>query len=160
MDEKRMARADFVTSIFLILFSLLIMIYTVFKFPRFQEWGGIYSNPGFVPFLLGFTLFLMSGYLIIRSLKRQGHLVRISREGLGIFFRSTVVIKLFVCFGLFILYYALLGRIPFIINTALYLFSSIMIFGRGKWYIALIISAATSLAVYFIFIKVFLVPLP
>ena len=160
MDEKRLAKADFITSIFLILFSLLIIAYTLFSFPRFPEWGGIYSNPGFVPFLLGLTLFLMSGYLLIRSLRRQGHLVRISREGLGLFFRSTVVIKLFVCFGLFILYYLLLGRIPFMINTALYLFLSIMIFGRGKWYMALIISAATSLAVYLIFIRVFLVPLP
>jgi putative tricarboxylic transport membrane protein len=160
MDEKRMAKADFVTSIFLILFSLLIMIYTVFKFPRFPEWGGIYSNPGYVPFLLGLTLFSMSSYLLIRSLRRQGHLVRISREGLGLFFRSPVVIRLFICFGLFIFYYALLGRIPFLINTALYLFLSIMIFGRGKWYIALIISAGISLAVYLIFIRIFLVPLP
>jgi len=160
MDEKHLAKADFITSIFLILFSLLIMIYTVFKFPRFPEWGGIYSNPGFVPFLLGLTLFLMSSYLLIRSLRRQGHLVRISREGLGLFFRSTVVVRIFICFGLFILYYLLLGRIPFMINTALYLFLSIIIFGQGKWYIALIISAATSLAVYLIFIRVFLVPLP
>jgi hypothetical protein len=160
MEEKRLAKADFVTSIFLIFFSLLIMIYTVFKFPRYQEWGGIYSNPGYVPFLLGLALFLMSSYLLIRSLRRQGHLVRISREGLALFFRSAVAIRFFICFGLFILYYALLGRIPFIINTALYLFLSIMIFGRGKWYIALIISAATSLAVYLIFIKIFLVPLP
>lgn len=160
MDAKRMAKADFVTSVFLILFSLLIMIYPLFKFPRFQEWGGIYSNPGFVPFLLGFTLFLMSGYLMIRSLKRQGHLVRISPEGLRRFFRSPVVIRLFICFGLFAVYYFLLGRISFILNTALYLFSSIMIFGRGKWYVALVISVAISFAVYLIFIKIFLVPLP
>jgi len=160
MDEKRLAKADFVTSIFLILLSLLIMIYTLFKFPRFPEWGGIYSNPGYVPFLLGLTLFSMSSSLMIRSLRRQGHLVRISREGLGLFFRSPVVIRLFICFGLFILYYLLLGRIPFMINTALYLFLSTMIFGRGKWYIALIISAAISFAVYLIFIKIFLVPLP
>ncbi|MBM4339075.1 MAG: tripartite tricarboxylate transporter TctB family protein [Deltaproteobacteria bacterium] len=160
MDEKRLAKADFITSIFLILLSILIMLYTVFSFPRFPEWGGIYSNPGFVPFLLGLSLFLMSLYLLARSLRRQGYPIRISREGLRLFIHSPVVIRFFICFGLFILYYLLLGRIPFIINTALYLFFSIMIFGRGKWYIALIISAATSLAVYLIFIRVFLVPLP
>jgi len=160
MDEKQMAKADFVTSICLLLFSLLIMFYTLFSFPRFPEWGGIYSNPGYVPFLLGLTLFFMSGYLLIRSLKRQGHLVRISRKGYGLFIRSPVVIRLLICFGLFVLYYALLGRVPFLVNTALYLFLSIIIFGRGKWYIALIISVATSLAVYLIFIKIFLVPLP
>ena len=155
-----MAKADFVTSAFLIFFSLLIMTYTLFRFPRFPEWGGIYSNPGFVPFLLGLTLFAMSTYLLIRSLRRGGYRIRISREGLSLFFRSQVVIRFFTCFGLFVLYYTLLGRIPFIINTALYLFSSIMIFGRGKWYIALIISVAASIAVYLIFIRIFLVPLP
>jgi putative tricarboxylic transport membrane protein len=160
VEERRMAKADFITSIFLIFFSLLIMTYTLFRFPRFPEWGGIYSNPGFVPFLLGLTLFSMSSYLLIRSLKRQGYPIRISREGLRLFFRSQVVIRFFICFGLFALYYTLLGRIPFIINTALYLFSSIMIFGRGKWYIALMISVATSIAVYLIFIRIFLIPLP
>lgn len=160
MDSKRMAKADFITSSFLILFSLLIMTYTLFRFPRFPEWGGIYSNPGFVPFLLGLTLFSMSSYLLIRSLRRQGYRIRISREGLGLFFRSPVVIRFFICFGLFILYYTLLGHIPFIINTALYLFSSMIIFGRGKWYVALVISVATSTAVYLVFIRIFLVPLP
>jgi hypothetical protein len=155
-----MAKADFITSVFLILFSLLIMTYTLFRFPRYPEWGGIYSNPGFVPFLLGLTLFSMSSYLLIRSLKRQGYLIRISREGLGHFFHSPIVIRFFICFGFFILYYTLLGRIPFIINTAIYLFLSIITFGRGKWYIAFIISVATSIAVYLIFIRIFLVPLP
>ncbi|MGQ9645055.1 MAG: tripartite tricarboxylate transporter TctB family protein [Thermodesulfobacteriota bacterium] len=160
VEEKRMAKADFVTSIFLIFFSLLIMAYVLFRFPRFPEWGGIYSNPGFVPFLLGLTLLSMSGYLLIRSLKRRGYSIRISGEGLLLFFRSQVVIRFFMCFGLFVIYYILLGRIPFIINTALYLFASIMIFGRGKWYIAFMISVSVSIAVYLIFIRIFLVPLP
>jgi hypothetical protein len=62
--------------------------------------------------------------------------------------------------GLFVFYYLLLGRIPFIPDTSLYLFLSIMIFRRGKWYSALLISVATAIAVYMVFLRIFLVPLP
>ena len=72
MDRQQMAKADFITSILLILASLFIMIYTLFGFPRYPEWGPLYANPGFTPFFLGLALFLMSIYLLARSLKDQG----------------------------------------------------------------------------------------
>jgi hypothetical protein len=68
--------------------------------------------------------------------------------------------RYFICLGLFVLYYILLGRIPFIVDTSLYLFLSILIFGGGGWLKALVISVATSFAVYLIFLRIFLVPLP
>jgi hypothetical protein len=71
-----------------------------------------------------------------------------------------VVKRYFLCLGLFVLYYLLLGRIPFIVDTSLYLFLSILIFGGGGWLKALLISVATSFAVYLIFLRIFLVPLP
>ena len=83
MDSKQMAKADFITSLGLMAGSLFMMLYPVFKFPRFGEWGGLYSNPGFVPFLLGLTLFGMSLYLLFRSLKRGGHQIRLRTEDLS-----------------------------------------------------------------------------
>lgn len=160
MDSKQMAKADFVTSLALMAGSLFMMLYPVFKFPRFGEWGGLYSNPGFVPFLLGLTLFTMSLYLLFRSLKRGGHQIRVTAEDLRRLVRSLLFRRLAVCFGLFVLYYKLLGILPFTLDTALYLFSSMMIFGRSKWYLSLAIALAVSFAVYFIFQRVFLVPLP
>lgn len=160
MDRQQMAKADFATSICLMAGSLFMMFYPVFKFPRFKEWGGLYSNPGFVPFLLGATLFLMSLYVLVRSLKRQGHRIRLTREGLGHFLRSQILRRFVICFGLFILYYQLLGFLPFTLNTALYLFISMVIFGRGRWYFFLAVALAVSFAVYLIFLRIFLVPLP
>ena len=160
MDRQQMAKADFTTSILLILTSLFIMIYTLFGFPRFPEWGPLYANPGLTPFLLGLVLFLMSIYLLARSLKDQGQQIRTTIEAVNRFLRQQKVVRFLICLGLFILYYSLLGRIPFVIDTALYLFLSFLIFGRGRWFVALIIAVASSLAVYLAFSRVFLVPLP
>jgi hypothetical protein len=155
-----MAKADFITSILLILMSLFIMFYTLFGFPRYPEWGGLYSNPGFVPFLLAFALLLMNIYLLVRSLKRQGHFIRVSRNGLELFLNSEKVHRFFICLGLFVLYYLLLGRIPFILNTALYLLLSILIFQGARWWVGFIVSGSVSFLVYLIFSRVFLIPLP
>ena len=88
MDRQQMAKADFITSILLIFASLFIMIYTLFGFPRFPEWGPLYANPGFTPFFLGLALFLMSIYLLARSLKDQGQQVRTTMEAVKLFFAS------------------------------------------------------------------------
>jgi putative tricarboxylic transport membrane protein len=160
MDGRQMAKADFISSILLISISLFIMIYVLLDFPRFPEWGGLYSNPGFTPFLLGLTLLLMSLYLLMRSLKSQGQQIRTTMEAVNRFFRRQKVVRFLICLGLFVFFYVLLGRIPFIIDTALYLFLSFLIFGKGRWFVALMIAVAGSFTVYIVFSRVFLVPLP
>jgi len=159
MDEKQMAKADFITSIVMILAGIFILGATLF-FPRFPEWGGIYSNPGFTPFLLILALVAMYLYLLYRSVKRGGNRIRLNAEMVGKFFRAALVRRYFFCLGLFVVYYVLLGRIPFLVDTSLYLFLSIYIFGGGRWLTALTVSVATSFAVYLIFLRIFLVPLP
>jgi hypothetical protein len=159
MDEKQMAKADFITSIVMIAAGGVVLAVTL-SFPRFPEWGGIYSNPGFTPFLLVAALISMYIYLLVRSLKRGGNQIRVTGEMVGNFFRTALVKRYFICLGLFVLYYILLGRIPFIVDTSLYLFFSILIFGGGGWLKALAISVITSFAVYLIFLRIFLVPLP
>jgi hypothetical protein len=159
MDDKQMAKADFITSIVMIVAGLAVLAVTL-SFPRFAEWGGIYSNPGFTPFLLVLALVGMYAYLLLRSLKRGGNRIRVTGEMVVKFFRTPLVKRHFICLGLFVLYYIFLGRIPFIVDTSLFLFFSILIFGGGGWLKALIISVATSLAVYLVFLRIFLVPLP
>src|SRR5512135_3746738 len=119
MDDKQMAKADFITSIVMILAGIFILGATLY-FPRFPEWGGIYSNPGFTPFLLVLTLVGMYLYLLYRSLKRGGNQIRLTSEMVRKFFHAALVKRYLICLGLFVLYYLLLGRIPFIVDTALY----------------------------------------
>lgn len=159
MDDKQMAKADFITSVVMIAAGLIVLGVTLY-FPRFAEWGGIYSNPGFTPFLMVLALVGMYLYLLVRSLKRGGNQIRVTGEMVRKFFQSMVAKRYFICLGLFVLYYILLGRIPFILDTSLYLFLSILIFGGGRWLKALVISVGTSFAIYLIFLRIFLVPLP
>ena len=159
MDDKQMAKADFITSVVMIAAGLIVLAVTLY-FPRFAEWGGIYSNPGFTPFLMVLALVGMYLYLLVRSLKRGGNQIRVTGEMVRKFFQSMVAKRYFICLGLFVLYYILLGRIPFILDTSLYLFLSILIFGGGRWLKALVISVGTSFAIYLIFLRIFLVPLP
>jgi hypothetical protein len=159
MSETQMAKADFITSIVVILASLCMLAVTL-SFPRFPEWGGLYANPGFTPFLLLLTLIGMNLYILLRAIKRGGHEIRVTGGMIVAFFQVTIVRRYLVCLGLFVLYYVLLGRLPFILDTSLYLFLSILVFGGGRWLMALAVSAAASYAVYLIFVRVFLVPLP
>jgi putative tricarboxylic transport membrane protein len=159
MDDRQMAKADFVTAILLILGSLFI-IFATLRFPRYGEWGPLFANPGFVPFLLALTLLGMSVYLLTRAIRGRGHEISIDRENTVLFFRSPRTVRFLICMGLFILYYALLGRVTFIAVTTVYLFLSILIFGRGSWIKALLISLAASFAIYIVFLRIFLVPLP
>ena len=83
MDEKQMAKADFITSIVMIFAGIVILGVGTLYFPRFSEWGGIYSNPGFTPFLMVLALVGMYLYLLVRSLKRGGNQIRLTGEKSG-----------------------------------------------------------------------------
>ncbi len=69
MKNEGMPKADFMMGLVLMAFSLLIIIESL-KIPRFEkDWGGFYAAPGFVPLILGITLFTMSLALLVRAVK-------------------------------------------------------------------------------------------
>ena len=73
MKEPGMPKADFIMGLILMAFSLLIVVESL-KLPRFEkDWGGFYAAPGFVPLILGITLFAMSLALFVRAVKKQGY---------------------------------------------------------------------------------------
>jgi ascorbate-specific PTS system EIIC-type component UlaA len=63
---------------------------------------------------------------------------------------------MFYAFGFFFL----LGHIYFYLAAFLVLFAYMVTFGEQKRWISLIISLAASASIYFVFTKIFLVPLP
>lgn len=159
MNDTQMAKADFLTAVVVIFASVCVMAVTL-RFPRFAEWGGLYANPGFTPFLLLAILVGMYGYVLVRAIQRGGHRIRITGEQVAAFVRSGLVRRYALCLALFVLYYALLGRIPFFLDTSLYLFLAMLIFGAVRWWTALVIAVGTAGAVYLVFLRIFLVPLP
>ena len=160
MKDKGMPKADFVMGLILMAGSLVIVVESL-KIPRFEkDWGGFYAAPGFVPLILGITLFAMSLALFVRAVKKQGYQIIPGRQTLRDFVRSKPVhrwcLAMLYAFGFFFL----LGNIYFYLAAFLVLFAYMATFGEQKLSISLIISIIASASIYLVFTKIFLVPLP
>jgi len=160
MKDKGMPKADFVMGLILMACSLLIVVESL-KIPRFEkDWGGFYAAPGFVPLILGISLFVMSLALFVRALRMRGHRIIPSKGTIADFVRSKPVhrwcLAMFYAFGFFFL----LGHIYFYLAAFLVLFAYMATFGEQKRSISLIISLIASALIFLVFTKIFLVPLP
>ena len=160
MKDQGMPKADLIMGLILMACSLLVVVESL-KIPRFEkDWGGFYAAPGFVPLILGITLFVMSLALFVRAVKKQGFRIIPDRETLGKFMRSGRVhrwcLAILYAFGFFFL----LGHIYFYLAAFLVLFAYMATFGEQKRSVSLIISIVASAMIYLVFTKIFLVPLP
>lgn len=170
MKENNMPKADFVTSIFLIVFSGAILYFSV-KMPRFAERHvNPYSAPGLVPGILGLILGVLGLILLIRSIVQKGYRLELNRKTFKTFFTDKTTIRILYSIVVSVSYWILLGKIPFIVVTALYVIVFIVIFEYKKgeriltqWKIflsAVIIGVLTSIGVTYTFQYLFLVNLP
>ncbi len=160
MKDEAMPKADFIMGLVLMVFSVLIVIESL-KIPRFEkDWGGFYAAPGFVPLILGITLFFMSLALFVLALMMKGYRIVPNRETLSDFMRAKPVhrwcLAMIYAFGFFFL----LGHIYFYLAAFLVLFAYMATFSEQKRSVSLIISIVASAAIYLVFTKIFLVPLP
>ena len=157
---KGMPRADFVMGLILMAFSVFIIRESL-RMPTFEkDWGGFYAAPGFVPMIFGGIIFLMSLFLWIRAMRNKGYEMGITRDKVRSFLRSKTVHRwcLAICYSFF--FFFLLGRIYFYLAAFLVLLLFMVTFGKEKLLNVLIISIVTSVAIYFVFTRIFLVPLP
>jgi hypothetical protein len=160
MSNKGMPKADFLMGLILMVLSLLIVVESL-RLPRFEkDWGGFYAAPGFVPLILGITLFAMSLALFVRAVKNQGYKIIPDRQALADFSRSKAVHRWCLAMAYAFGFYFLLGHNYFYIATFLVLFAYMATFGEQKLWVGLIVSLAASGFIYLVFTKIFLVPLP
>ena len=113
-----------------------------------------------MPLILGITLFAMSLALFIRALKMQGYRIIPDREAFRDFVRSKLVHRWCLAILYAFSFFFLLGHIYFYLAAFLVLFAYMATFGEHKRWISLIISLIASAAIYLVFTKIFLVPLP
>lgn len=158
MNNKKMAKADFICSIIIIVFSLFV-IYNCIIMPKYEEWG-LYATPGMPPFIFSSILLIMGIILLRRSIFVQGYKIRIKKDYLLCLYHSVAVRRFTIALSLVIFYSFLLGKIHFVIISAIYIFVNIYIFKGTVWWINFIISIATSFAIWLLFKVIFLVPLP
>jgi putative tricarboxylic transport membrane protein len=166
-----MARADFLTGITLICVSLYV-IFESWRMPRLEHLKvHPLSVPGIVPAFIGMVLILFGAVLVLRSMRRGGHRLRLSSEGfrrmLGNPGNQRLLLTAILCIG-----YAgfLIGTLPYWLATGLFIFVFIVLFewerginvGRQKKCLisAVLIAILSSAAITVVFERLFLVALP
>jgi hypothetical protein len=171
VKAENLPRADFVTSIVLIIFGAAVLINSV-GMPTFADRGvNPYSAPGIVPGFLGGLIALLGAVLLIRSILHRGYSLGINRTSVAGFFRSAESRRLLLTVGLSIGYaLGILGRMPYELATAIYVVSFVIVFDvklhvpiSGQWktiLLAVLTGVLTSAAVTGVFRYLFLVSLP
>lgn len=166
-----MARADFITSLFLMVLGIGVVVES-WRMPRFTEFGtSIWSAPGMVPGMIGGCLALMGAALFVRA--RAARLAQSGETGKTA--DTAAGRRAIVAFGLCFVFAALLvGSVPFVVATFLFIFTFIVVFDFQenpgvlrdrkrlirRVLLAVAVAAAASLVVATIFEKFFFVRLP
>lgn len=180
-----MPKSDGPASIVLILFGLLVA-YESYRMPRFESIGGKLLNaPGLVPGSIGLVIALLGVVMLLRYLaaSRRGQ-VGVERapqpgslaeeveraEALEPHEKHSIG-RMFAALVLSVLFGAVLvGNVPFWLAVFLFVFVFILYYERAALaearsavrtvVVAGLIAGATSFAVPFVFVKIFLVTLP
>lgn len=158
MNNKKMGKADFICSIIIIIFSFFL-IYNCIIMPKYEEWG-LYATPSMPPLIFSAILLIMGIILLRRSISVQGYKIQIKKNHLLRLYHSVAVRRFTITLSLVIFYSFLLGKIHFVIISAIYIFVNIYIFKGTVWWVNFIISITTSFAIWLLFRVIFLVPLP
>jgi len=166
-----MARADFLTGISLILLSLYVIIES-WRMPRLEHLKAHpLSVPGIVPAFIGMVLALFGIILVIRSIRRGGHRLELSLEGLRRNLHRPDYQRLVVTAILTVGYAGfLIGTLPYWFATALFIFVFILLFEQKREMnfaqrrkgvmAAALIASLSSAMITWIFERLFLVSLP
>jgi hypothetical protein len=171
MEEHNLPRADFITSFILIAFGSSVLI-TSLRMPRLQEQQvNPFSVPGLVPGLLGAIIGFLGLVLLLRSVRRKGYLLGVTSQTTRGFFSAETTRRFSLTILISVIYaLGMLGRMPYPLATALYIFVFIVIFEyrrdqrftaqwkRVAW--AAFIAVVASAAVTGVFRYAFYVTLP
>jgi hypothetical protein len=171
MLPSKMAKADFLTGLFLVALGVYVGIES-WRMPRMEHLQvHPLSVPGLVPGLLGVVIILFGLVLTGRSARAGGHHLGLTAEAARSVLAKPGNRRLLVT-GVLTIGYAgfLIGSLPFWLATALFVFVFVLVFEwrqgllPAEWakliLAAAILAAATSAVVTWVFEKVFLVTLP
>jgi hypothetical protein len=153
-------RQDFYTGLILSALSLGVIVES-WRMPRDLQGWPAYAAPGVVTGLLGLGLFGMALALTIRSIRRPGSPLGITRRDVRAYLTDIGTRRLGLMLGLSGLYCLALGRsIPYWLTTGGYLAAVMLAFRAGPWWQIVLISGGTTAAVAYVFNRIFAIPLP
>lgn len=152
---------DFATSLILIISSLYIILECMDIYEKAKE--PFYLSPALTPGILGVLLLACSLALFVNSIRQESMAAHISdlltwfkdtvkQESTKRMFLGTVIIGIYT--------YFLLGELPFIPATIIFMLALMKYLQVGSWIKISLISVSTVLATYGLFQILFRVPLP
>ena len=166
MTEKNLVKADFYTSIILMVFGITVTVMAL----RMPVISNQYSAPGVLPTILGIIITTLSFIVFIRSLMRSKGKVGISGTAVRDLLKDIGVRRIIATTVLCVGYALLLGKIWFPIITFFFVFSFIVFFEYErkepfkpqikKLLMAVLVALITSVSIAVVFEEFFFVRLP
>lgn len=124
------------------------------RMPRMTEYGK-YGAPGIVPAFFSIMVILLCFIMLVRKHKPTSDTRPVHDE-----IRRKENRRLILASVMFLVYVFLLGKINFIILTSVFLSATSLVFLRKRFVAIALTSIGTTLGIYYLFSKVFLLPLP
>jgi len=126
MEPKNMDKADFITSIFLVIFGLAIFLISI-RMPTFRNLGANpYSAPGIVPSMLGAIIFILGMILFFRSITREGYKINYSLNNIKKILIKRPIQRFLIALFLSLSYVFLLGKVDYFLLSGGYIFVFIL----------------------------------
>ncbi|MFW6368428.1 MAG: tripartite tricarboxylate transporter TctB family protein [Spirochaetota bacterium] len=127
-----MHRADFVTGIVVLAFSIAI-VYLSVTMPRLEHRDiNPLSAPGVVPGLLGIVIGLCSLVLLIRAIVHRGYRLGITSQTLAAFMRNPEAWRVVVTIAICLIYaWGLVGWLNYSLATFIFILGFIVVFDLG-----------------------------
>ncbi|AJC74654.1 hypothetical protein AJ81_02460 [Pseudothermotoga hypogea DSM 11164 = NBRC 106472] len=124
------------------------------KMPRITEYGK-YGAPGIVPAFFSIMVILLCFFMLVRKQKVSPDISSKSAE-----VKRAENRRLLLASAMFLAYVFLLGKINFVVLTSIFLSAASMVFLRKRFVLTAAVSLAVTLGIYYLFSRVFLLPLP
>ncbi len=160
IKTDKMAAADLVMGIFLIIFGGLVILASL----NMKIYKHFLDAPGFFPFILGILFVLFGAIMISSSWRRRGY--EQLKQGSKHFKLAHIVSniqfqRVSVLIILMVLYiFILIDRVHFTLATALYLFFTLYYLKSASLGKIIVISVAAAFMISAFFTKFFHIPLP
>lgn len=160
--DSRNSKNNLIASIVITIIGLFALISGVIMTLEKTGADRWFYSPGFFPIFVGFVLFILGSIMFINEYKNGARFNIQNTQSITKLTNNDEVKKSCIAIGTLAIYiFVLFGRIPFIISTFIYLFTTMTIFRTNKfalWKICLI-SLLFSIFLYVFFVMIAKVPL-
>ena len=151
-QKKRNAVKDLVSGLALVLFG----IYVIIESKNMRVYNTFIDAPGFFPMIIGFVMAGLGAVLAYIGYKSGGigELKEVCTASfLKKFLMEDATVRVLILLAMMIVYiYVLVGRLHFILASAIYLMANFLYLNAvKKWWVAAIIAVVTSVVAYYAF---------